>query len=70
MLPIKVGGIDFYMMRVYGAYDTSFGTDPAELPTAIRRLTFWRNGFSVEDGELMRYDDPVHARILEEINTG
>ncbi|TFK68923.1 SEP-domain-containing protein [Pluteus cervinus] len=37
---------------------------------AIRHITFWRNGFSVEDGELMRYDDPNHARILAEINSG
>ncbi|KAI0340463.1 SEP-domain-containing protein [Trametopsis cervina] len=44
--------------------------NPDELPTAIRRLTFWRNGFNIEDGELMHYDDPVHAAILEEINTG
>ncbi|KAI0086885.1 hypothetical protein BDY19DRAFT_995331 [Irpex rosettiformis] len=44
--------------------------DPDDLPTAIRRLTFWRDGFSIEDGELMRYDNPEHARILEEINTG
>jgi len=42
--------------------------DDAE--TAIRHLTFWRNGFQVEDGELMRYDDPEHARILAEINSG
>ncbi|KIY45165.1 SEP-domain-containing protein [Fistulina hepatica ATCC 64428] len=38
--------------------------------TAIRHITFWSNGFSVEDGELMRYDDPAHAQILEEINSG
>jgi UBX domain-containing protein 1 len=38
--------------------------------TAIRRLTFWRDGFTVEDGELMRYDDPQNAQILAEINTG
>lgn len=44
--------------------------DASELPTAFRHLTFWRNGFSIEDGELMNYDNPEHARILEEINTG
>ncbi|KAF8152265.1 hypothetical protein B0H34DRAFT_724522 [Crassisporium funariophilum] len=38
--------------------------------TAIRHLTFWRDGFQVEDGELMRYDDPAQARILAEINAG
>ncbi|KAI1788231.1 hypothetical protein LXA43DRAFT_1026165 [Ganoderma leucocontextum] len=38
--------------------------------TAIRHLTFWRDGFSVEDGELMRYDDPANEQILAEINSG
>lgn len=38
--------------------------------TLIRHLTVWRNGFQVEDGELMRYDDPAHAGILEAINAG
>jgi hypothetical protein len=38
--------------------------------TAIRYLTFWRDGFSVEDGELRRYDDPAQAQILSEINVG
>lgn len=42
----------------------------ADAPPAIRHLTFWRDGFSVEDGPLMRYDDPTNARILEEINSG
>lgn len=37
---------------------------------AIRHLTFWRDGFSVEDGELMRYDDPANDQILAEINSG
>ncbi|KAI0685347.1 hypothetical protein BC835DRAFT_1384566 [Cytidiella melzeri] len=57
--------------------ETEFIPDPDaaeqdldELPTAIRRLTLWRDGFSIEDGELMRYDNPQHAQILEEINTG
>ncbi|KAI0764262.1 hypothetical protein BD413DRAFT_615967 [Trametes elegans] len=38
--------------------------------TAIRHLTFWRDGFTVEDGELMRYDDPANEQILAEINSG
>lgn len=43
---------------------------PLDAPPAIRHLTFWRDGFSVEDGSLMRYDDPNNAQILEEINSG
>ncbi|KAI0820919.1 hypothetical protein BC628DRAFT_1395081 [Trametes gibbosa] len=46
--------------------------DPAdpEEETAIRHLTFWRDGFTVEDGELMRYDDPANEQILAEIKSG
>jgi hypothetical protein len=40
--------------------------------TAMRDLTFWRDGFSVEGGELRRYDDPAqaHWQILSGINAG
>ncbi|KDQ58114.1 hypothetical protein JAAARDRAFT_34913 [Jaapia argillacea MUCL 33604] len=47
----------------------SAGGLPHEVP-AIRDLTFWRDGFSIGDGELMRYNDPVNAQILSEINSG
>ncbi|KAJ3216471.1 negative regulator of the PHO system [Dinochytrium kinnereticum] len=35
-----------------------------------RRLTFWRNGFSIEDGPLMSYSDPKNEEILRAINSG
>jgi UBX domain-containing protein 1 len=38
--------------------------------TAIRNIMFWRDGFSIEDGELRRYDDPAQAQILSDINAG
>ncbi|KIJ23877.1 hypothetical protein M422DRAFT_782811 [Sphaerobolus stellatus SS14] len=37
---------------------------------AKRRITFWRDGFSIGDGALMRYDKPENSRILDEINIG
>lgn len=40
-----------------------------EVPT-IRHLILWRDGFSVDDGELMRFDDPANEQILAEINAG
>ncbi|KAL0948013.1 hypothetical protein HGRIS_010635 [Hohenbuehelia grisea] len=49
--------------------DPNAPSDPAET-TAIRHLTFWQDGFTVEDGELMRYDDPANDQILAEINAG
>ncbi|KAK1229739.1 protein phosphatase regulator [Marasmius sp. AFHP31] len=36
----------------------------------IRHLVFWRDGFTVEDGELMRYDDPNNEAVLAEIHSG
>jgi UBX domain-containing protein 1 len=42
----------------------------AEQETAIRNLTFWSDGFSIEDGDLMRYDDPANADVLAAINSG
>ncbi|GJE95278.1 SEP and UBX domain-containing protein [Phanerochaete sordida] len=60
--------------------ETRYVPDPTaqpqdeDAPTAIRRITFWREGFSVDHddvtGELRRYDDPAHAQILREINEG
>ncbi|KAJ7487270.1 hypothetical protein B0H11DRAFT_1861078 [Mycena galericulata] len=41
--------------------------DPATAPVS-RRLTFWRDGFSVEDGPLMRYDE--HEELLTAIHSG
>jgi len=41
-----------------------------EEEVAVRNITFWRDGFSVEDGPLMRYDDPANQNLLNEINTG
>lgn len=49
---------------------------PEDLPedwedeSVTRHLTLWRDGFSVEDGPLMRYDDPKNAEILKAIQEG
>jgi UBX domain-containing protein 1 len=43
---------------------------PQPAPRVQRELHLWRDGFSVDDGELYRYDDPANARTLEMINTG
>ncbi|CDS08451.1 hypothetical protein LRAMOSA09813 [Lichtheimia ramosa] len=41
-----------------------------ELEPVTRYLTFWRNGFSVDDGPLFRYDDPANQTMLNAINSG
>lgn len=41
-----------------------------EEETVTRHLTLWRDGFSVENGPLLRYDDPQHAATLQAIQNG
>ncbi|EJT99652.1 SEP-domain-containing protein [Dacryopinax primogenitus] len=44
--------------------------DEFEAQRVVRELTFWQEGFSVDDGPLYRYDDPANAQMLEDINAG
>ncbi|CUA67318.1 UBX domain-containing protein 1 [Aspergillus nidulans FGSC A4] [Rhizoctonia solani] len=44
--------------------------DEAEEEVAIREITFWRDGFSIADGPLLKYDDPANQAILTAINSG
>ncbi|KAK4202064.1 hypothetical protein QBC40DRAFT_222344 [Triangularia verruculosa] len=39
-------------------------------PTQERILHIWRDGFSIDDGELRRFDDPQNASDLEMIRNG
>ncbi|KAF3940735.1 hypothetical protein ABW19_dt0204887 [Dactylella cylindrospora] len=43
---------------------------PKPPPKVTRNLYFWRNGFSIEDGPLMRYDDPANQETLRGIEAG
>ncbi|RKO88010.1 hypothetical protein BDK51DRAFT_51660 [Blyttiomyces helicus] len=51
---------------------------PVALPTPAvpssepveRHLTFWRNGFSIDDGPLRDYNDPVNTEFLRLIKSG
>lgn len=56
--------------RLGGAGANEANDEEEDGEVAIRNLTFWKDGFSVEDGELMRYDDPAHAQTLAAINSG
>jgi hypothetical protein len=42
--------------------------DDEEEEVAIRHLTFWQDGFSIDDGDLMRYED--HRELLAAIQAG
>lgn len=33
-------------------------------------LKLWRNGFSLDDGELRSYSDPINAQFLESVKRG
>jgi len=40
-------------------------SQPQRLEEVTHTVTFWRNGFSVNDGPLRRLDDPQNAPFLE-----
>lgn len=47
------------------------GPAPARPPPRVQRiLHLWSDGFSVDDGDLFRYDDPANASTLAMINQG
>ncbi|CAI2189232.1 20019_t:CDS:10 [Funneliformis geosporum] len=48
--------------------NSTTSTEP--LTPVVRHLTFWRNGFSIEEGSLMSYDDPANEEFLKAINSG
>lgn len=73
------GGMSGYLAQLLG------GAGPGGIPgmanpvndeeaeeeeVQVRHLTFWRDGFSVEDGPLMKYDDPANQEILTAIKAG
>ncbi|EKD02519.1 glycogen metabolism-related protein [Trichosporon asahii var. asahii CBS 8904] len=56
--------------RIPGAFGDDDDEEEEELETAQRRLIFWRDGFSIEDGELYRYDEPRNQELLQAIHAG
>ncbi|KAF9975569.1 hypothetical protein BGZ73_000782 [Actinomortierella ambigua] len=44
--------------------------EPQRLGRAVRTLTFWRNGFSIEDGPLIPFNDPTGREILHALDRG
>ncbi|KAF9345664.1 hypothetical protein BGX34_004572, partial [Mortierella sp. NVP85] len=43
---------------------------PEALESVTRTLTFWRDGYSLEDGPLMSYTDPANREFLDAISNG
>ncbi|KAG2189069.1 hypothetical protein INT44_004211 [Umbelopsis vinacea] len=52
-----------------GTGPQSEATQDSSVPVT-RQLTFWRNGFSIGEGPLLRYDDPANEYALNAINSG
>lgn len=48
--------------------DPTANVRPVEKVT--RQITFWKDGFSVGDGPLFRYDDQANASYLNDLNSG
>lgn len=52
--------------------ETIIGSETGQqVPAKVtREITFWKQGFLVGDGPLLRYDDPANAVVLRELNRG
>lgn len=47
------------------------GEQRAQSPERVKRiLHFWADGFSIDDGDLFRFDDPANAQVLQQIRSG
>lgn len=40
---------------------------PSHPEVVSHNITFWRNGFTIDDGPLRRFDDPANASFMEVI---
>lgn len=54
----------------FGGDDDDEEDDEMGGESVERRLTFWRDGFSIEDGPLFRYDEPRNQQLLSLIRAG
>lgn len=52
------------------AAGSASSTGATTAPRVHRDLHLWRDGFSVDDGPLFRFDDPENAEVLAMINRG
>lgn len=62
---------------VENAVESRTIADPAQSPMGFikpekvtRTITFWKEGFNVDDGDLYRYDDPQNQEYLEQLKVG
>lgn len=82
----SAGGMNHLLQQMFGRAGAGPGTVPGMSDSGmgydeeddgedddepqVRHLTFWKDGFSVEDGPLLRYDDPANKEVLAAIKAG
>ena len=52
---------------ILGENSSRGGSRPEKV---TRVITFWKEGFSIDDGELYKYDDPKNQEYLKQLNMG
>ncbi|QPG74215.1 hypothetical protein FOA43_001539 [Brettanomyces nanus] len=72
----KFKGTGYMLGSKENSVESSKIADPNErlkrkIPEKITRtITFWKEGFQVDEGKLYRYDDPENAEYLKQLNQG
>ncbi|KAF2672685.1 SEP-domain-containing protein [Microthyrium microscopicum] len=67
---VTLGGDDAPSEVVVEDTPPATGTRAAARPRVSRVLHLWSDGFSVDDGDLYRYDDPANRETLAMIQSG
>lgn len=52
----------------FGGAEAEEDEEEDDSEPAVRNLTFWKDGFSIEDGDLLGYEE--HKEILSAIESG
>ncbi|KAK4685456.1 hypothetical protein P7C73_g4694, partial [Tremellales sp. Uapishka_1] len=66
--PVSSSTMDGLLASLLGRRAPAQPEEPLE--EVQRSLIFWRNGFSIEDGDLYPYDKPENQELLEAIHNG
>lgn len=60
--------MSFFIRRSGGAGGSGDAGDGEDLGGEANVITFWKNGFQVNKGELRLYEDPANAEFLSEVS--
>lgn len=65
--PTDAGVVDRILKKAAEGGAEDSGSAPAHAPI---RLTFFKSGFVIDDGELRRYDDKANAAFMKALEKG